>query len=250
VLSTVSENKPSENTPSENKPSENKPSEMQTIPSSDLVLTPERVNEPMNETARATRKRPLRLKVQGWVRWLHVYTSMFSLIIVLFFSLTGLTLNHPDWAFGNVSTQQETKGTLPAGWKVAGKVEWLTVVEYLRSQNKVRGSAADMRSDDSESTVRFAAPGYSADAVIDTPTGQYTLTTTAQGLVAVMNDFHRGRDTGAAWSWVIDLSAGFLTLVALTGLGLLLYLKKIRASALLALLGGGVLMAVIMKLAS
>lgn len=207
-------------------------------------------NGSVSGSARVVRKRPLRLKVQGWVRWLHVYTSMFSLLIVLFFSLTGLTLNHPDWAFGNVATHQEAKGTLPVGWQVNQKVDWLKVVEYLRSENKVRGSAGEMRSDSSQSTVRFAAPGYSADIVIESATGKYTLNTTAQGLVAVMNDFHRGRDAGSAWSWVIDLSAGFLTLVALTGLGLLLYLKKIRGSALLALLGGGTVIGIIMKLAS
>jgi uncharacterized protein len=214
------------------------------------TVATEVVTNDLQAAAKIARKRPLRLKVQGWIRWLHVYTSMFSLLIVLFFSLTGLTLNHPDWAFGNVATHQQATGTLPVGWQVNQKVDWLKVVEYLRSESKVRGSVGDMRSSGPESTVTFAAPGYSANAVIETATGKYTLETTAQGLVAVMNDFHRGRDAGSAWSWVIDLSAGFLTLVALTGLGLLLYLKKIRGSALLALLGGGTVIGIIMKLAS
>ena len=34
------------------------------------------------------------------MRWLHIYLSMFSLAVVLFFSVTGITLNHPDWFFG------------------------------------------------------------------------------------------------------------------------------------------------------
>ena len=33
------------------------------------------------------------------MRWLHVYLSMISLAVVLFFSVTGITLNHPDWFF-------------------------------------------------------------------------------------------------------------------------------------------------------
>ena len=50
-----------------------------------------------------------------WVRWVHVYTSMISLLVVLFFGLTGITLNHPDWTFGGSATKDTHTGTLPAG---------------------------------------------------------------------------------------------------------------------------------------
>ena len=40
-----------------------------------------------------------------WSRWLHIYTSMFGLAAILFFSVTGLTLNHPDWFFTERVTQ-------------------------------------------------------------------------------------------------------------------------------------------------
>ncbi|MFD1734418.1 PepSY-associated TM helix domain-containing protein [Deinococcus malanensis] len=59
---------------------------------------------------------------------------------------------------------------------------------------------------------------------------------------AVLNDFHRGRDAGPLWSWLIDLSGVFLTVVSLTGLALLVFLKKIRAGALITLVAGGVIM--------
>ena len=39
------------------------------------------------------------------MRWIHVYTSMISLLIVLFFGLTGITLNHPKWTFGQVTNE-------------------------------------------------------------------------------------------------------------------------------------------------
>ena len=32
------------------------------------------------------------------MRWLHIYLSMFGLAAVLFFSVTGITLNHPNAA--------------------------------------------------------------------------------------------------------------------------------------------------------
>ena len=36
----------------------------------------------------------------GWMRWFHTYVSMLGLGSLLFFSVTGLTLNHPDWTLG------------------------------------------------------------------------------------------------------------------------------------------------------
>lgn len=197
--------------------------------------------------------RPLKVRVYGVLRWLHVYTSMISLLIVLFFAVTGITLNHPDWVFGNGEVTRESSGTLPAGWQAGGKPDWLTVVEYLRANAGVRGQAGDYvaaGSADPEDSLSFHAPGYSADVFIAKDSGAYKLSVTQQGFVAVLNDFHKGRDAGGAWAWVIDVSGGFLALIALTGLGLLVYLKKIRRAALLTMLGGAVLMVVLMRLAS
>ena len=39
--------------------------------------------------------------IHRWSRWIHVYTSMVALLIVLFFGVTGITLNHPKWTFGD-----------------------------------------------------------------------------------------------------------------------------------------------------
>ena len=41
-----------------------------------------------------------------------------------------------------------------------------------------------------------------------------------QGLLGVLNDLHKGRDTGSKWKWLIDVSALFLVVVAVTGLGI------------------------------
>jgi uncharacterized protein len=197
--------------------------------------------------------RPLKARVNALLRWLHIYTSMISLLVVLFFAVTGITLNHPDWVFGTREVTKNTTGTLPSGWLVNGKPDWLTVVEYLRATAGVKGQAGDYVTADSadpEDSLSFHAPGYSADVFIAKATGSYKLGVTQQGFVAVLNDFHKGRDSGGAWGWVIDVSGGFLALIALTGLGLLLYMKKIRRAALLTMLGGAVLIVVLMKVAS
>ncbi len=83
--------------------------------------------------------------------------------------------------------------------------------------------------------------------VLDVATGDYDLAVTQQGFVAVMNDLHKGRDTGSGWRWVIDVSAGFLVLISVTGLVMQFFLRKRRRSALtVAALGGAVSVALIL----
>jgi hypothetical protein len=95
--------------------------------------------------------------------------------------------------------------------------------------------------------VTFKGPGYAADAFIDRASAHYTVTQTYHGVVAVINDLHKGRDTGPFWSVVIDLSAVVMTLIALTGLVLLFYLKLRRVPGLVvALIGTAVVVAVIL----
>ena len=202
--------------------------------------------EPSAPEHRARRKRPLRLRVHSVLRWLHIYTSMVSLLVVLFFAATGVTLNHPDWLAGERT--DEVTGTLPATWKTTKGIDWLVVAEHLRSANGVHGTVADRRDDDREASLTFRAPGYSADAFIDVNDGSYKLTVSYQGAVGVLNDLHRGRDAGSAWAWLIDASGVFLVFLSLTGLGLLFYLKKVRLKGLLVMVAGAALVVALAKL--
>ncbi len=178
------------------------------------------------------------------MRWLHIYISMFSLALILFFSLTGITLNHPDWFGSGAERVIEREGKLNPKWlgddPQGQGVHKLEIVEALRKTHRIRGALADFRVDDRELVVTFKGPGYSADAFIDRETGGYRLTATDHGLIALINDLHKGRDTGPGWSIVIDASAVLMTLVSLTGLVLLFYLKLRRYPGLVVTLIGAV----------
>ncbi|MDO4246818.1 MAG: PepSY-associated TM helix domain-containing protein [Deinococcus sp.] len=201
---------------------------------------------PSPEVAARPARRPNRkAETNRWLRWLHTYTSMISLLAVLFFALTGITLNHPDWAFGTREVEKQVTGTLPSGWIKNGQVDWLTTAETLREQQNLHGRADEPRVDGTEASVTFLAPGYNAAAVIDTATGNYTVDILQQGAVAVMNDLHKGRDAPGSWKWLIDLSGIFLAVVALTGIGILLFLKKTRVQALSVMGLGSVLLLVL-----
>lgn len=194
-------------------------------------------------------KNTRRNQLYTWARWLHVYISTATLLLVLFFSITGITLNHPDWMFGTTPVSQDFSGVLPDGWQVDEQIDWLKISEYMRSEYDVGGRVSDYWSDEREGQLSFAAPAYSADVFIDIKTGDYQLYTDAQGFVVAMNDLHRGRDAGNLWKWVIDLSGAFLILVSITGLVLLLLLKKIRMRGLLTIIAGSVLSVWLIRLA-
>ena len=167
-----------------------------------------------------------------WMRWLHVYTSMISLLVVLFFGITGITLNHPSWTFGDAPTTTEYTGTLPDGWNDGGTIDFLAVSEFARNEYGVHGEIGDHGTSGNQGSITYKAAGYAADLFFDTDSGEYTLTVSELGWVAVMNDVHKGRDTSSSWKWAIDLSAGLLVAVAITGLGIQVFQKKRRRRAL------------------
>jgi hypothetical protein len=175
-----------------------------------------------------------------WSRWLHIYLSMFSFVIVLFFSVTGLTLNHLEW-FPEKEVLNEVDGRLTASWVNSpdtAQVKKLEIVEFLRASYQVKGQLNDFRIDETECSISFQGPGYTADIFIDRTKGTFHLSERSLGVVAWANDLHKGRDTGQGWKWVIDFSAIFMSVISLTGLILLLFIKKKRANGLLWLVLG------------
>lgn len=170
-------------------------------------------------------------------RWLHIYLSMASFGILFFFAVTGLTLNHTEWFAGQQRTTQ-ARGTLRPEWLRGSMVAKLEVVEHLRQAHRIQGALTDFRIDDSQCGVSFKGPGYTADIFIDRQSGAYDLTEIRNGFFAVMNDLHKGRDSGKTWAWLIDISAVLMTLVSLTGMVLIFLLKRYRASGLMAVAVG------------
>jgi len=172
-------------------------------------------------------------KLASVSRWLHIYLSMVSFAVVFFFSVTGITLNHQD-KFSSAQSSKQYKGAVQLVWITGANIDKLATVEHLRKTHAIHGAVADFRIEDAQLTVSFKGPGYAADAFIDRKTGKYEVNETRMGWVAIINDLHKGRDSGRSWAWVIDLSAGLLVLVSFTGIILLFYLTKKLASGLMA----------------
>ena len=64
-------------------------------------------------------------------------------------------------------------------------------------------------------------PGGDAWLAIDLDTGEARYEQTDRGWIAYLNDLHKGRHTGTAWSWFLDLFAVACVVFCVTGLVLL-----------------------------
>ena len=186
----------------------------------------------MNGTKRLKRPRTLYQTSAVAFRWLHIYLSMLSFAALMFFAFTGITLNHPTWFGAAEQSMRDEAGQLSTEM-LGPDVDRLLVAEQLRNSHHLRGQVTEFVIDEFECMLVYKGPGYSADVFVDRESGSYTLTEISSGPMAIMNDLHKGRDSGKQWAWVIDLSAGVMMLMSVAGFGLLFYLKKRRVSGVL-----------------
>lgn len=180
-------------------------------------------------TAKSSKKRA----TQKWSRIIHVYTSMVALLLVLFFGITGVTLNHPTWSIGSSVTTSTKTGTLPVPTSLEnGSVNYLGVSELARKELGVSGEVEGFDSAAGSATIRYRKPGYAADLTFSITDAKYELVTTQQGWFwGILNDLHKGRYADSSWKWLIDLSGILLVVMAFTGMVLQLMLKARRTSA-------------------
>ena len=182
----------------------------------------------------------LRKKIAASSRWLHIYLSMVSFFILLFFAVTGLTLNHTEW-FADQQVTKTFNGNLNKSW-VSGKdsttIAKLEIVEFIRKQHAIVGAVSEFTTDEYQCAISFSGPGYSADVFVNREDGSYEISETKTGLFGIINDLHKGRDSGSAWKWLIDISAILMTIVSLSGLVMLFFLKKKRLAGIILTLVG------------
>ena len=178
-------------------------------------------------------------KVQLWARRLHIYVSMALLLVVLFFSLTGITLNRPHLYVSDSPNVDRNILSIPDRFFVLeqGKfsVDKIPLLNYLATEGKLSGkpSAMQMFSEveegelvEGELSLDYKGPGYNSTVFIDMVTQEAEIEITHYGAIAVLNDLHKGRNSGEVWAWFIDISALLMVFFVLTGVCLLVPKKK------------------------
>lgn len=180
------------------------------------------------------------------MRALHTYSAMWVLLLLLFFSVTGITLNHPDWQSKWGARQQLQQLPLPEPlqhWPLTTQQQEYatTLVDWLQRTQGVAGISWQARFDSDEQTLElsFKRPAGFAVALVDFSAAEIELEQQFNGYLALANDLHKGRDSGALWKALIDITAIACLLFALTGFYLLLKMpSKKQLGNALAVLGG------------
>jgi hypothetical protein len=174
----------------------------------------------------------------AWTRTLHIYLTMFAFLMMMFFALTGILLNHEDLLPGETVTEQE--GTLPL--ELLREPDRLMVVERLRADYGAVGAVSTFDTDDRGILVEMKGPGRTSEAEIDRATGKVKVTVMRRGALVMLDDLHRGKDSGTAWRWVIDISGVLLLVASLSGILMWVALPRRRKWGVVSLLAGTLIM--------
>jgi len=160
----------------------------------------------------------------NWSRTIHVYLSIVLLIVLVFFSITGITLNHAELMVAEPQTEVRTLDNLPVlplddNGMIFDSPE---LAAYVRDEFGIRLEFADLTIAEPFVTIEYDGPGYQALVEIDQELGEIYAESTDYGLVAVLNDLHKGRYTHIVWNALIDISGIILVIFSLAGFVLLL----------------------------
>ena len=179
----------------------------------------------------------------GWLKQLHSWhwiSSAICLIGMMLFSITGITLNHAASIEAKPAILQQQL-QLPA--------ELLTLVraaDDAKDEKKPlpptllawagkhidRALDANAEAEWTVDEIYLAQPRPGGDAWlrIDRLSGAAEYESTDRGWISYLNDLHKGRHTGTAWSWFLDLFAVACLVFCITGLLILKYHATHRPS--------------------
>jgi hypothetical protein len=187
----------------------------------------------MAEAVRATSARAQKNRA-FWLKHLHQWhwlSAAMCLVGMLLFSITGFTLNHASWigAKPEVTTQkaelpEAMVGQLRETWETDGNEKAplpQPVADWLAEKLAVRVDGREAEWSDDEIYVSLPRPGGDAWLTLSLEDGAITHELTDRGWLSYLNDLHKGRNTGAAWSLFIDAFAIAALVFAITGLLLL-----------------------------
>jgi uncharacterized protein len=167
-------------------------------------------------------------------RW-HWISAAVCLCGMLLFATTGITLNHAAQIESRPAVM-EKRGLLPrdlldlleenTGDSKARLPEKVSAWLEQHLSVSIAERAAEWSAD--EIYVALPVPGGDEWLSIDRATGEVIYERTDNGLISYLNDLHKGRNTGPAWNWFLDIFAAGCVIFSLTGLVLLQLNSRMR----------------------
>jgi hypothetical protein len=180
-------------------------------------------------------------------RMLHAYLSAFAFLALIFFALTGLLLDHPDWLQGKAH-DRDLKLTLPPAVLAAAQGAHdpsAALAQAVGARVHLIGAYKSGDIDDGQANIRLEGAKGSSTLMVDMKTGEADVTVERATAVSVIEDLHRGKNAGPAWRLVIDLAA--IVILALSVIGYVLFFSlrfRLRTSLVLTAVSLGVMVAI------
>ena len=189
----------------------------------------------------------------GTLRQWHWISSALCLAGMLLFAVTGITLNHASQISAKpaiVTLEALIPDPLITQLRQAAAQRHIpnSIKSWLNQQlnQSLRFHDAEWSTD--EVYIALPRPGGDGWLSIDLDNGELLYESTDRGWIAYFNDLHKGRNTGTAWSWFIDVFAGICVVFSFTGLWLLIRQSTMRLSTWPITLAGLVIPLLIMLL--
>lgn len=162
------------------------------------------------------------------IRKWHWMSSALCFVCMLLFSVTGITLNHA----GSIEASPTTlhlEGELPEALRaeiILPKQQKnmeipASLLRWFKETHNVRLATAQAEINATELYVALPRPGGDAWLSVDTETGAFEYESTSRGWISYANDLHKGRNTGMAWIYFMDVFALACIIFSVTGFLLL-----------------------------
>lgn len=142
------------------------------------------------------------------------------------FAVTGFTLNHASQIEAHPSVTRASARLPDALLKILsaapkhGAVPG-AIARFLDDQFNTDTDARDAEWSSGEAYIALPRPGGDAWVSIDLSSGNVQYELTKRGWISYLNDLHKGRNTGGAWSLFIDVFACACVVFSITGLFLI-----------------------------
>lgn len=183
----------------------------------------------------------------------HGYLSAFAFLALIFFALTGLLLNHPEWIGSSGERPSKDFTVQLAAPEIAtaqkAKDPARALGEAVSRKARLVGAFQSGELIDDQAMLRFEGPKGSSDVSVDLASGETEVTVTKARLIDTINELHRGKNAGQTWKTVIDASA--ILVLALSVIGYVLFFSlrfRLRTSLVLTGASLAVMLAIIVWL--
>jgi uncharacterized protein len=172
-----------------------------------------------------------------YCRLVHGWLSACAFLILCFFSITGILLNHPDWVGESSPAPIEEKFTLAPDElrQLNDATEPETLLAGLAAKRiALKGAFSGGNQVGNEVFVRLQGVRGLTDLRASLITGSVAVVIEPAPTISIINELHRGERAGSTWRLLIDAIAVLLIVLSIVGFLIFLSLRfRLRTALIL-----------------